>query len=376
MAHRDQAEFGPARVVACARVRRMAFAAPLLAAFLLRATAGRAPELVERHFARGIYPRLGGRLACLTSRAPLSIAELLIALLAAASVAAVAFRWRKGRSPRPSGAARARRVVAVAGVAYLLFLVLWGLNYQRQPLALSLGLDARPAAIDELVATSQALIEEANRLRVGLPEDAAGVMRLGDGLRGALGRVEAGFSTVANGMSVLGGACVRPKPILASALFSWLGISGIYSPFTGEANVNMDVPDPDLPFSASHEAAHQRGLAREDEANYVAYRACRAHRDRDFQYSGVMAAGQYAVGALAGVDPSAARLQAERRSAAVSRDLAAIRAWVARHSGPAMALSERVNDAYLRSQGQAGGVRSYGRMVDLLIAERRPARVP
>jgi hypothetical protein len=33
-----------------------------------------------------------------------------------------------------------------------------------------------------------------------------------------------------------------------------------------------------------------------------------------------------------------------------------------------------VNDAYLKSQGQAQGVRSYGRMVDLLLAERRAAQ--
>ena len=33
-----------------------------------------------------------------------------------------------------------------------------------------------------------------------------------------------------------------------------------------------------------------------------------------------------------------------------------------------------MNDAYLRSQGQKDGVRSYGRMVDLLLAERRAAR--
>jgi len=36
-------------------------------------------------------------------------------------------------------------------------------------------------------------------------------------------------------------------------------------------------------------------------------------------------------------------------------------------------VQERVNDAYLKTQGQADGVRSYGRMVDLLLAERRTA---
>jgi hypothetical protein len=35
-----------------------------------------------------------------------------------------------------------------------------------------------------------------------------------------------------------------------------------------------------------------------------------------------------------------------------------------------------VNDAYLRSQGQDQGVASYGRVVDLLLAERRAAAAP
>ncbi len=32
-----------------------------------------------------------------------------------------------------------------------------------------------------------------------------------------------------------------------------------------------------------------------------------------------------------------------------------------------------MNDAYLKTQGQAAGVQSYGRVVDLLVAERRAA---
>ena len=35
---------------------------------------------------------------------------------------------------------------------------------------------------------------------------------------------------------------VAAKPLLCSRLQSILGFTGIYSPFTGEANVNMDAP--------------------------------------------------------------------------------------------------------------------------------------
>ena len=54
-------------------------------------------------------------------------------------------------------------------------------------------------------------------------------------------------------------------------MLSYLGISGIFIPFTCEANVNATLPDWEIPFTACHELAHQRGFAREDEANYVGY---------------------------------------------------------------------------------------------------------
>jgi hypothetical protein len=65
-----------------------------------------------------------------------------------------------------------------------------------------------------------------------------------------------------------------------------------------------------------------------------------------------------------------ARLDARRRPG-VRRDLAALAAWAERYRGPAERASQAVNNAYLKSQGEKEGVRSYGRMVDLLIAEER-----
>ena len=233
------------------------------------------------------------------------------------------------------------------------------------------GLDTSPARSAELRAVCEQLVARANLLRDGLPEDQHGVMRLRDGLAGAVGRADRGYREAAAIYTVLAGHPARAKPLLASRLFSYLGITGIFFPWTGEPNVNADVPDPDLPFAISHEMAHAKGFAREDEAGYVGYLACRFHPDPDFRYSGVLAASIYALNALASADPLAHREVAGRRSAAVRRDLKALQDWCDRYRGRLSRASRRVNDAYRRAQGQEQGVRSYGRMVDLLIAERR-----
>ena len=352
--------------------------APLLGLLLIAGGLGlqwvlaRSPDIVERVFARGLYPLLGGRLGCLARLVPISLGECFVfALLGWLAVAL----WRLARASerRPRLLRLARRALPMAGTMYLAFLLLWGLNYQRQPFGVSAGLDLRPSSLDELAALGTVLVDEANQAREGLPEDGAGVMRLADGRLPALMRTEAGFRPAASLHPVLAGCPSRPKPLFTSTVFSWLGVTGIYLPFTGEPNVNMTLPDPELPFGAAHEMAHQRGFAREDEANYLGYLACRLHPDPDFRYSGRLAASVYAVNALAAVDRKAGERLEARRSPGVRRDLAALAAWAERYRGLAERVSQRVNDAYLRSQGETQGVRSYGRVVDLLLAERRAA---
>ncbi len=341
----------------------------------LQCVLARSPEMVEPVFARGVYPLLGGRLGCLARLVPISLGEAIVfALLGWLTVAL--WRLTRSRERRPRLRRLARAVLPAAGTLYLAFLLLWGLNYQRQPFAVSAGLEVRPSSLDELAALGAILVDEANEAREGLPEDGAGVMRLADGKLPALARTEAGFRRAASLYPVLAGCPSRPKPLLTSTVFSWLGITGIYFPFTGEPMFNVTLPDPELPFAAAHEIAHQRGFAREDEANYLGYLACRLHPDPDFRYSGRLAASVYAANALAALDRKAGERLEARRSAGVRRDLAALVAWAERYRGPAERVSQRVNDAYLRSQGEAQGVGSYGRVVDLLLAERRAVRAP
>ncbi len=335
------------------------------------------PETVERLFSHGLY-RATVLLSCLTAVTPFSLAE--VGLVAGGTwLAYLLFRWsvslwREKRLRRLALASGLGNALLAVAVTYVAFLLLWGLNYQRQPFAVSAGLDTRGAGVSELEALCVALVERANDLRGAVAEDEHGVMRAPDGVSSLLARAGAGFSEAARLHPTLAGRCTRPKPVLLSPLLSRLGITGIYSPFTAEANVNTDAPGPELPFATSHEIAHAYGFAREDEANYLGYLACRLHPDPDFRYSGVLAASLYAQAALARRERAAYERLETRRSPAVRRDIDALSAWIARYRGPATEASQRMNNAYLRSQGQTEGVRSYGRMVDLLLAERRARR--
>ena len=80
----------------------------------------------------------------------------------------------------------------------------------------------------------------------------------------------------------------RVKTVMLSEPWTYTHITGVYTFFTGESNLNVNMPDYTLPFTAAHEFAHQRGVAREDEANFIAYIACINSDDPYIKYSGAL----------------------------------------------------------------------------------------
>ena len=62
----------------------------------------------------------------------------------------------------------------------------------------------------------------------------------------------------------------QPKAVHFSRLMSRMNFTGFYSPYTGESNLNVDSPACLLPATIAHELAHQRGIASEQECNFLA----------------------------------------------------------------------------------------------------------
>lgn len=260
-------------------------------------------------------------------------------------------------------------IVVFISVLYFSFVVLWGLNYQRLPFSQIAALDVQTASIEELAAVCENLLMQANELRKFVKEDENGVMMLSSGKQDALRRAYKGYENAAKIYPEFKGFYSRPKSIILSEVMSYLGIEGIYSPFTGEANVNASITDAPFPFTTCHEMAHQRGFAREDEANYIAYIACKYHPDNDFQYSGMLYSLIYASNALYQNAPDRYSQIRTNYSEGITRDLNAINQYWKKYETPVEDISSSINNTYLKANRQEDGVKSYGRMVDLLIAE-------
>ncbi|KAI4439854.1 hypothetical protein C824_002341 [Schaedlerella arabinosiphila] len=76
----------------------------------------------------------------------------------------------------------------------------------------------------------------------------------------------------------------HPKPVCISEILSYQNLSGVYSPFTIEANFNADMIDYNIPFTLCHELSHLRGFMQEEEANFIAFLACIGFGKQDFEF--------------------------------------------------------------------------------------------
>ena len=256
----------------------------------------------------------GAGLSAVFAFVPFSVAEwLLYGGLAGFVVYTVRFVRRMKREKdmrRKMALSYGSSLLLAAGILCFLFMALFGILYGLPPLAQALGLSVEPRPAEDLADTARLLLEEANRAAALVSRDQQGAVD-GGGFSVLAAALPQTCALLADEYPLFSAPWyMEPKWVAASPLMSYLNISGIYIPFTAEANVNRMTPDTHLPFTMCHEAAHRLGVAREDEANFVAFLACINSENIQYNYSGYLCAYVYALNALQSVDrEEAGRLQ-------------------------------------------------------------------
>lgn len=361
------------------RVGRIILGAALIlllpAALILQYVAAQFPKAVERFYSRGFYRAVSGAISKYFNLFEFSCAELVVysAVIFAVFLAVIAVvsiirkRWLS----------LARLFVTAAYIfttGYFLFTVMWGLNYNRVSLEESLKYKTGSPSVSELSAMLQNETNAINSLCDSIPYDENGRSHYTGGFQKISARVNDGYEALSRQNSLqndlFGLNRPRPKGILASKLMSYTSIEGIFIPFTYEPNVNTDSPDFVLPFDASHESAHFKGFAREQEANFIAYLACCKNSDLYFQYSAHMEAYIYISNALYETDTATFKTVAEKLDRRAAGDFKWYNEYITAHRSYATEVSNKVNDSYLKSQGQKGVI-TYDMFVTLLADKYR-----
>jgi len=346
-----------------------------IATLVIQMWASGRPDIVESVYSTGIYPWIREVVGTLTGWTSYSFFELLVIVVSIwfvlRTILTLRAIYRKRLSWRNLGAHALSGSLALAGLFYTWGMFGWGFNYYRKPFLQTENLDRTRIQTEELRGLCMKLVNEVNELRRTLDEDDQGVMRTEDGDRAALKRGTRAFDArELEYVSLRDGFVSRPKGLVFRSL-PWLNVSGMFFPYTGEPNVGMEQPDHDRLSAACHEMAHQLGWAREEEASFVGYAVCRRHPDADYRYAAAQNALRYAIGALGRADPTAPAAVSAALGKGIERDwIASMEFWRkydTRFGDAAM----RVNDVYLKAQGQEQGIDSYGSMVDLLVADYR-----
>ena len=250
--------------------------------------------------------------------------------------------------------------------AYGFYCAAWGINYYADGFQVKSGIYAKPVEEAELdrVATwfAQRLAEAAD----GVARDEEGVFavpreEIFAASTGVYGNISQEFPFLAREDRV-------PKKMFFSRLFSAMNFTGFYSPYTGESNLNVDSPACLLPANIAHELAHQRGIASEQECNFLAIAASTSSDDPAYRYSGYLMGYIHLGNALYRADRER---WSELRSSLPETVLADLRyhsAYWDQFEGLTAKVSKSIYDSALKSYGQADGIQSYGTVVDLLVA--------
>lgn len=357
---------------ASARRRRRRWAAPLAllcAVSALHTLAGVRPDLVESYYSRHVYLYIGRLLAYANKTVAFSLAEALAVTMLAGLAGGVIWQARRLYLGRVGACelslAGLRVLLWTAGAGAALFLLAWGLNYQRRPLADSLQLELRQPRRDELEAISRTVVTGINRNYL----DSQAGREAGRADTPPLSRpqlYEVLEESYRRQAQFRGGDFGPPKPVYFSSLMSRFSVSGIYIPFTGEANFNAEQPASDLPFTLAHEMAHQRGYAREDEADFIAFLVCINSSHPYVRYSGYLHATNV-LGVLARVAPRRYGELVGALEPGARADIGASEAFWSRNEGRLSQATYKVTDAYLKLNRVEAGLRSYNDAVALIV---------
>lgn len=373
----------------CMKRRLSAAAVLLIISAVLMVLAVRQPAFAQ-WYSSTVYQFLVARAGRIFGIFPFSVSELALYILIAAfilSAAVMAVKTikavKKGRKQETDteneqemdtetagdavqiAASWLSGVLLAVGILAVLYTTCCGINYQRRSFSEEEGIITYKYSAQDLKEICLWLTDEVNALSGEVERDSSVVMTL-EGPEGE-GAVEA-MQELAEEFSSLDGYYPQPKKLLVSEILSYQGLTGVYSPFTVEANYNGDMTAYNIPFTTCHELSHLRGFMQEEEANFIAFLACIESERTDFQYSGYLSGWVYCMNALYRADYESWQEVRALLAGAAEPDLAANTAFWDAYEGKISETAGRINNAYLRVNGQADGVQSYNRMVDLIVA--------
>jgi hypothetical protein len=322
---------------------------------------------VENQYSTVIYPAFGRFLRYLFGWLPFSIGDVLYGVI----ILWLIWKVTKGikaifkrKLTWLNFLAWAGKALRILLITYILFNAFWGINYSREGIAEQLQLKMDKYDLADLKMINGLLVEKTNEAKQFLvnreiknPEK-----------RELFSKVQAAYGEAEKVYPFLKYQPVSLKPSVWSWVGNYMGFTGYYNPFTGEAQVNTLVPKFLQPFTTCHEVAHQLGYAKEMEANFVGYLAATISQDTLLHYSVYLDLFMYSNRNLFEIDSIAAKDYRQKLIPAVKEDLFEWKKFSKKYRNPVEPVFRWIYGKYLEGNQQPQGVLSYDEVTGFIIA--------
>ncbi|MCI0921788.1 DUF3810 domain-containing protein [Sphingobacterium rhinopitheci] len=316
---------------------------------------------VEYYYSRAAYPIIAYLNKFLFSWIPFSIGDIFYGLMVL--LFTVSIRKIIGCSFRRKWNLVAQHIlhlVTVILLLYTFFYVNWGLNYYRQPIATSIGLDLKNTTKEDYLQVLEKYILKANALRHELDLDKYPK----DGVKQDMEYLMQQDTVFAG---ILSKTQIKIKHPISSELISYFTVSGYFNPFTSEVQVNSIIPKPGYPFVNVHELAHQMGIGFEDDCNFIAFRKLVHHDNLWYRYSAYYNAIQALLQPIY-ADKQLVEKYRKLMSPKVKNDLQQEYAFWRSYTGFLDRISSIFYNGYLQHNNQPEGLERYNMMARLIVA--------
>jgi hypothetical protein len=321
---------------------------------------------VENQYSTGIYPFFSRILRYIFGWLPFSVGDVLYGLAILWLIwklirgINIIFKKQTTLSGFAAGAGKGLRILLVT---YILFNLFWGINYNRVGIASQLQLKMGKYTPEDLKMINGLLLEKVNASKQALVNQHFAY----PANKQLFLKVKDAYVQAEKMYPFLKYQPVSLKPSMGSWVGNYMGFTGYYNPFTGEAQVNTLVPKFLQPFTSCHEVAHQLGYAKEMEANFVGFLSATASKDTLLHYSVYLDLFMYSNRNLFATDSVAANEYRKQLSPAVINDLKEWRAFNIKHRNPIEPVFRWIYGKYLEGNQQPQGVLSYDEVTGFII---------
>lgn len=247
---------------------------------------------------------------------------------------------------------------------YVFFLLVWGLNYSRKGIRYQLSLEPPVNEQSDLLNLQSLLLAKVNDAKARLVASEKSYPPNKDMFQ----RAVYAFDEAQDSFPFLKYTVPSIKPSIFGSLWSYMGFTGYYNPFSGEAQVNTSVPRFLIPAITVHEMAHQIGYAKENEANFVGFLVGSHSSDPLFSYSSWLDLFMYTNVQVRQYDSASGNAALLQLDPSVRQDIIEWRQFSEQHRSFMEPVMHWVYGKYLELNKQAQGMKSYDAVVSLVMA--------